>query len=88
MTINQAINEKFPEAQLDTHESDLYVKDQVGMAQFIRENHKHHANVTSFISQIDNEKWFDIPFANDAFWNHADKQVEKWAEAKVNIATY
>ncbi len=48
--------------ELDSHESDLYAK-VTDSSKKIISNYKYKAIVTTFVSQIDNELWYDIPFA-------------------------
>lgn len=55
------------ELEHDSHASDLYVKD-CPVARIIVAEHKFLSSVTRFRSQIDNEIWFDIPFAYDPWW--------------------
>lgn len=63
-------------AELDGHESDLYVKDEpkiwavLGAYEFV-------CNITRFRSQIDGQIWLDIPFANDDFWDKRRKKVSE-----------
>lgn len=52
---------------LDHHESDLYAK--VTQISFeIVQRYPFKRSVTQFTSQIDGERWFDIPFAYEEYW--------------------
>ena len=53
--------------KLDSHESDLYVKD-CTEAKVIIGNWEFYDNVTRFRSQIDNCLWYNLPFANNDWW--------------------
>jgi len=54
--------------ELSGHYSDLYVE-VTPATQKIIDNYIYKSNVTKFRSQIDNKLMFDIPFANDDFFN-------------------
>jgi hypothetical protein len=73
--------QKFVDAgcEMDTHESDLYVK-VTPESQAIVDGYEYANTVPTFISNIDQEKWFDIPFGNKPFWD-AKTGVRK-AESK------
>jgi hypothetical protein len=70
MTIYQLL--KSAGQELESHESDLYVKITDDSIKIVN-NYKFRNNVTSFISKIDGEPWFDIPFAFDPFWERIGK---------------
>ena len=53
---------KKAEIPIDHYESDLYAKVSLE-SQKIIDNYEWKANVTIFRSNIDHERWFDIPFA-------------------------
>jgi len=57
---------------LDHHESDLYAK-VTPESQKILTTYKYRAQVTTFKSQIDNELWYNIPFAFTPFWESKNK---------------
>lgn len=52
---------------LDNHESDLYAKVTEESERIIK-TYEFKENVTRFTSNIDGQRWFDIPFAFDPFW--------------------
>ena len=54
--------------QIDNHESDLYVPVNAATMQIL-DGYEHIQNVTTFIAQGTDEKWYDIPFAYDPFWD-------------------
>ena len=68
---NKTINEKLREAgiELDSHASDLYAL-KTPESEKIIAGHEFACNVTIFRSQIDGRLWFDIPFANDYWWQN------------------
>jgi hypothetical protein len=56
--------------QIDSHESDLYVKASPEALAVIRQ-FEAEGGVTHrkrFTSQIDGTEWYDLPFAFDPFW--------------------
>ena len=55
---------------LDHHESDLYAKVTPESEKIVKASGHSHS---TFISNIDNEKWFDIPFAFTPFWGNKPK---------------
>jgi len=59
--------------EIDHHESDLYVK-VTDISKEIVEEYKYKTIVTTFISQIDNCLWYDIPFAYKPFWDKKFKR--------------
>ena len=54
--------------EISHHESDLYIKYREEIDIFLKENYKWYKNITTFTSQIDNKRWFDIPFAFGAMF--------------------
>lgn len=50
------------ENEIDHHESDLYLKVNENSKKLVEEYY-FKVNVTTFVDQINNELWFDIPFA-------------------------
>jgi hypothetical protein len=50
----------------DNHSSDLYAKKCPISDAILAEHGK--ANVRSFISALDGEEWYEIPFQFDPFW--------------------
>ena len=53
--------------QYNSHRSDLYIPVNKETKRLIAE-YEFKENVTKFKDAIDNEWWFDIPFAYDPFW--------------------
>jgi hypothetical protein len=76
-TIYEAIKEKGIE--YDTHESDLYLPATEEVSNLLAEYHAEFlSNVTRFRNQINGQIWFDVPFANDLWWqNCIDSQRQK-----------
>jgi hypothetical protein len=69
MTIMQdLIKAGIKKKDMDSHESDLYVRKNEISTPIIERYKKIHPMVSTFISQIDGKRWYDIPFANDNFW--------------------
>lgn len=82
--------------EIGNHESDLYVpvteetKKILSLPQF----DTHKTNATTFTSQIDKKRWFDIPFSYDPWWEkrqhktqslpHGDVEYQGWT----NSATF
>jgi hypothetical protein len=58
-------------AEMDHHESDLYVKDTPGIAKIIE---GYGYRTYPFTNQIDGTTWIDIPFAYTPWW---EKRVMK-----------
>lgn len=61
-TIKERIAERFPDAEFDRYETDLYVKKTADIYDFLRSEYQFFENVTTFISQTDRCVWLDIPF--------------------------
>jgi hypothetical protein len=53
------------EAEIDNHESDLYVKETVMTARIVRSSGFLH---TRFVSETDNQWWIEVPFMFDPWW--------------------
>ena len=62
----QTLKRLVPASYLDHHESDLYVRDtpiaRLVIRQFGRES-------SGFTSKVDGQRWLDVPFAYEPFWN-------------------
>jgi hypothetical protein len=56
---------------LDNHRSDLYAK-VTPESRVLVDAYEHRKNVTVFVSQVDGEPWYDIPFAFDPFWERKE----------------
>ena len=54
--------------EIDNHESDLFVKDSPVSRSIIRRHSDSEDKRVLFRSTLDNEMWWDIPFAYDPFW--------------------
>ena len=68
-TMGRTLFEKVVKLKIDygSHCSDLYLPVNE-ITQKLINDYKYKCNVTSFISQIDGKRWFDIPFAYDEYW--------------------
>lgn len=62
---------------MDHHESDLYalvnyesraIIDKYFYESKGKRSHKRWKAITTFVSQIDGQTWYDIPFSYDPFW--------------------
>lgn len=47
----------------DKHETDLYVRYSPEVDNWLKQNYEFYKNITTFKSNVDNQRWFDIPFA-------------------------
>ena len=56
-------------SEIDSHESDLYIKVNNKSKKLI-DQYEFKQNVTTFKSNIDSSIWYDIPFAYKPFWNN------------------
>lgn len=61
------IIKEVPREQIDHHCSDLYVKVTFQTSKIIS-NYENYEMVSIFKDNIDNEKWYDIPFCNFGSW--------------------
>ncbi len=53
--------------KISNHATDLYVK-VTPESRVIINSYQFKRNVTTFISQLDHERWYNIPFAYDPAW--------------------
>ncbi len=56
-------------AQIDSHESDLYVEATPEVARILAEFPTECENARTFRSQIDGRLWWDVPFAFQPWWD-------------------
>lgn len=56
---------KMAQCQTDNHYSDLYVKDTPNARAIFRKN---RTPFRCFVNNLDNDFWFEVPFAYDPFW--------------------
>lgn len=54
---------------IDHHESDLYIK-QTNDSEKLFCKYRNKYKFGLFISQIDHQLWYDIPFAYEPFWGN------------------
>jgi len=74
MTIYQQM--KAAGVPMDNHESDLYVPKNEVTSEIIHKAMREgelKSFVDIFMSERDNEWWYDIPFAYQPFWNEKSK---------------
>lgn len=55
------------ENEIDSHQSDLYVIKNAISEKWLG-SYEYKGNVTTFISEIDNKTWYDIPFGNSEYF--------------------
>lgn len=55
------------ENEIDSHCSDLYVKKNEISEKFINE-YEYKQNVTTFTDNIEGKIWYEIPFANEEYF--------------------
>lgn len=65
---------KYNGVPTETHESDLLAK-KTEISNIIVDAYEFKNNVVTFRSQIDGTIWYDIPFANDLFWEKCRKNI-------------
>jgi len=66
-TIYQQLSDALLPEEIDNHESDLYVKKCL-RSTAILEEYEFWGNVTTFRHQVTGERWYDVPFAYDPYW--------------------
>jgi len=54
--------------EFDHHESDLYVKDCADLQGILEDFPTQKRNARAFTSEIDRNRWIDIPFSYEPFW--------------------
>jgi hypothetical protein len=77
MTTNRFTNVyqvlKDAKCNLDNHESDLYVEATPEAVDIVEESGYHYSY---FVSQIDGNRWIEIPFAYYPFWNAVQRRSQ------------
>lgn len=63
----------------DSHETDLYIPVNEETRALLA-GYKFKSNVTSFVSQIDGKRWFDIPFAYLPAWESKCRPMGRKAD--------
>lgn len=66
-----------------TYCSDLYVRYQPNVMDWLRVNYESFDNVTTFRSNIDDELNIEIPFANEDYWIKRMREAQKPEETDV-----
>ena len=74
-TIYELATARMAPEEIDSHESDLYLK-KTEVSEALVAEYQHRDNVTTFVDQIEGILWYDVPFAYDPFW------IEKEQRAK------
>ena len=80
-TLYQAL--KAAGCEIDSHCSDLYVRDTVRARDIIAEFPEHIRELRFFVSPVDNRPWLEIPFAYDPYWNarqRSDDSLDRYIE--------
>ncbi len=67
-TIYQLAVSEMQADEISSHESDLYLKC-TPVSENLVDGYEFKQNVRKFSSNIDGSMWFDIPFANDLYWD-------------------
>lgn len=62
ITLLQQILIKYPDTKYSTWQSDLYIKHSKEVMNYIKSIHSSLSNIKTFIDNIDNELYIDIPF--------------------------
>jgi hypothetical protein len=73
-----------PASFIDHHESDLYVRDTPLVRAIVRQFGRESRG---FTSDVDGQRWLDIPFAYEPFWEKKARGAKK-AHAKVKESTH
>lgn len=63
---------------LDSHESDLYIL-KTPVTEVMVTKYRFANSVTEFVSEIDNQVWYDVPFACNKFWDAKNSKGAKSA---------
>lgn len=75
-TLLHTARQQMKPEEIDSHESDLYLKVTPISRKLIRQ-YDFHGQVKQFRSAIDHTLWYDIPFANSEWWEEKCKGVSK-----------
>lgn len=67
----QTVKSILPPMFIDHHESDLYIRDTPTTRALVRQ---FGLNSSTFTSKVDGQRWLDVPFAYEPFW---DKKAKK-----------
>jgi hypothetical protein len=74
--MKKTIMQQLKEANIpiDTHESDLYCLVTPESTKIISDCNITGWIINTFTSRIDGKLWYDIPFANDDFWDRVQNR--------------
>ena len=67
-TIYEQAKQRLKSDEIGHHESDLYLKVN-SISEELVSNYEFKKSVKKFVSLIDNELWFDLPFAYDPYFD-------------------
>lgn len=70
---------------MSSYGSDLYLKVTKESTSLI-EDYEHRISVTSFTSNIDKTRWYDIPFGYKPFWDALAAKMKAAREAREKAA--
>lgn len=59
--------------QTDNHESDLYFPENEVTREILARYPAEQGIATRFVSQIDKQAWFDVPFAFTPYWERKQR---------------
>lgn len=75
-TLLHTARQQMKPEEIDSHESDLYLK-VTPISRKLIQQYDFHGQVEQFRSAIDNTLWYDIPFANSEWFEEKCKGVSK-----------
>lgn len=67
MSIYEQAVATLPATDIDHHESDLYLR-KTSLSTKLVDEYRFKQNVSTFRDGIENDIWYEIPFAYDPFW--------------------
>lgn len=80
MTLYEAACKTLPAADIDHHESDLYLRKTPAAVALVESwitKTGFKSSVSTFRSQIKGDLWFDVAFAYDPYWIERARRSEK-----------
>lgn len=75
-TLLHTARQQMKPEEIDSHESDLYLK-VTPISRKLIQQYDFHCQVEQFRSAIDHTLWYDIPFANSEWFEEKCKGVSK-----------
>lgn len=68
--------------EYDNHESDLYFPVTNETIEILRRFPDCQRTAERFTNQISGDRWFDVPFAYDPFWERKERLIARLREMK------